>query len=278
MRKAAFLLTIISCVAFQLSCAEVPVLENRIYLERCEHFEKRNFMNAMEANKADVERLSKIDPESPADTRLVEKLRPVVFAIANAQAIDLAIALRDSYAVSSKTGNFAAAYKEYGSVVESVAGRDWKGSTEPFDDTETLSRVNLARSIDMAVALKEAAKSPRNPRLAEAYRGDAKSIDSLASRDWKVGDLILRVERGNVGRERDALLRAQSAYFIDIAAMLRDASKSHSRRKFADSYKPRAGSIESLAAKNWKTDAATKDEEDALCKLLTEIPVRETKR
>jgi len=279
MRSSSFLLIIISCVAFQLSCAEAPVLEDKIHLELfCRHRENRNFIEAREAKKADLERLSKIDPENPADRKIVEELRPAMFAVSNAEAIDLATALRDAYALSSKTGSFAAAYKEYGSVVESIAGRDWKGSTKPFDDTNSLIRVNLARMIDMAIALREAAKSPKNPRLAEAYREGAERIDSLASRDWKVDDISLRVQSAILDLERDALSRVQSAYSIDIAAMLRDASKSRTRGTFVESYKQHAGRIESLSARNWKTDALTKDEEDALCNLLTEINVSETKR
>jgi hypothetical protein len=275
MRSSTFLLMIIWCAAFQLSCSEAPVLEDKIHLEHfCGRRENRNFIEAREAKKADLERLSKIDPESSADRKIVEELRPAMFEVANAEAIDLATALRDTYGVSSKTGNFSAAYKDYGGVVESIAGRDWKGSKKPFDDTGTLRRVNLALLIDMAIALREAAKSPKNPRLAEAYREGAERIDSLAGRDWKVDDMSLRAESATLNLERDALSKAQSAYSIDIAAMLREASKSHTRGKFAESYKQHVGRIESLAARNWKTEALTKEEEDALCSLLTEINVK----
>ena len=266
MKGPAFLLIIIPCVALQLSCAEAPVLEDKIYPELfCQHFENRNFIEAREAKKADLERGSQIDPESPAARKIVEELRPALLAVANAEAVDLAIGLRDTYAASSKTGNFAAAYKEYGSIVESIAGQDWKGSTKPFDDNDTLNMVNLARLIDMAVALKEAAKSPGNTSLADAYREEAKDMDSLASRDWK----DKRVSSVTLNLEGETLHRVQFAYFIDIAAKLRDASKSHTRGKFAESYKQHSARIESLAAKKWKTDALTKDEEGALCNLLT---------
>ncbi len=155
--------------------------------------------------------------------------------------------------------NFAAAMKTHKRNLDAVAKLDWETDEVSEEQMESVRAVRDAQVIDGALSVQESARTAKGASFAAAYQQYAKSVDAVAKKSWRDGDVTRE--------DADILQRILLAHMIDTAATYRDAARRITMGTFAVAYAQNGKKIESLAGKNWKTGEMSVGEKAAFEKV-----------
>ncbi|MFC1791345.1 hypothetical protein ACFL0I_02625, partial [Gemmatimonadota bacterium] len=227
----------------------------------CGESQHRNFLEAYEANKDDIERLADMDwrTADPAEVRRLSRAQiPVQFA----QRIDLALDLRGTVP-STPDGPFAQAYREHGGTIERISEMDWRTAEISTSETSAMRVTLQARDIERGVVFQHAYSVSPSGMYGEAYEVSRESLETLAAKDWRRDEVS--------GGESNALSALSRAAAIDIAAAIRDLPQGARQGPLAAAFEANADQIRAVAAKHWQDDELSRAEEAAVCEVLAAV-------
>jgi len=230
-----------------------PAVVQRLPAELvCEKHINRNFIEAMETNKAHIDAVANMDWRTG---EITSAQRRAIRQTQVAQGIDLAATLAEA-ARERKSGKLADFFREEGQRVESLAGKNWR--QDDIDDSEiaAMRRGNLARAVDMAEAFLRVppATTGNFSAYRETHRGE---VERISHKDWRKDELT--------EAEENLVVRGVGAHLMDVAAALVGLPPTS---RFAAQVGKHRPALEQVARKNWKSDEIEVKESVAVCEIL----------
>ncbi len=173
-----------------------------------------------------------------------------------ARVLDRAVDFCELFKIS-KTENFAPAYEQWREDVERVCVQDWQRMSISDANVVGLQRIEWARDIDTAKALRAADSRIFTGEVAAAYKEHAAHLDSLAQRTW---------HDSPVDSEQKAVRDIQQGYQVELARALQKWQEHQSDPAFARVFAEEEQRLNDLATSTFASRGAA-GEEAAVCRV-----------
>ena len=170
----------------------------------------------------------------------------------------------EPFTAPARRVNYQAAFARHKGTLDSIARLDWRTDEISEDQMAALNRakfqINRAELIDLALALREDFRPPSGKRVTAAYGEHSAVIERLAAEKWETSQSGEKESKA-LATAGQRLLAARE---MDQAELMTGNTSKHGAAALAAN----GAAIRGLAAKDWKTQTPTEEEDKALAVVL----------